>query len=87
MAGTDDTPGALGIIQARQRVAVDICRAVYGGTLLLRENEAYLPKWEREEKDSYDVRLEQAVLFNAFKKTAKSLTGIVYRDPPTLGEG
>lgn len=90
MSGTQgvvkDNPGVYGIAQKAQQKPVDICRAVFEGTLFLRENKAYLPQWEKEEDDAYSERLASAVLFNAYKKTITSLTGIVYREPPTLGE-
>jgi len=86
MSQQDDHPGVLGIAQQQQLQAVEICRSVYEGTLTLREKPVYLPRFEKEEKDFYDIRLGQAVLFNALKKTTKSLTGIVFRDPPTIGE-
>jgi hypothetical protein len=86
MAVSKDDPGVVGIAQEGMRPAVNICRAVYGGTLFLRENEEYLPQWEKEEDDVYEDRLAGSVLFNAYKKTIKSLSGIVYREPPEVEE-
>ena len=81
-----DNPGAVGIRQQEQREAVDISRAVYGGTLVLRTKPEFLPQYPKEDKDVYEDRLAQTVLFGAYKKTIKSLTGIVYREQPTIAE-
>jgi hypothetical protein len=84
MASETSNPGTVGVVQQAARPAVDICRAVYGGTLVLREKEEFLPQWEKEKDDKYANRLAQAVLFNAFKKTIKGLTGIVFRENPSV---
>ena len=84
---TTDNPGTVGIRQQEQREAVDISRVVYGGTLALRAEPEFLPQYPKEDKDVYDDRLAQTVLFGAYKKTIKSLTGIVFRKQPTIAEG
>lgn len=86
MAGIADNPGSVGIIQQEQRPAVVICRSVYGGTLVLREAPGLLPQYEKEDDDVYADRLEQTVLFNAYKKTIGNLTGVVFRDDPEVEE-
>ncbi len=83
----DDNPGTVGIIQEEQRPAVLICRSVYGGTLVLREAPDLLPQYAKEDDGVYADRLEQTVLFNAYRKTIKTLTGIVFREQPTIEEG
>jgi len=86
MSSKADNPGAVGIIQEEQRPAVLICRSAYGGTLVLRKAPDLLPQYEMEDQGVYDDRLEQTVLFNATKKTIKTLTGIVFRKQPTIEE-
>ena len=81
-----DNPGAVGIIQQEQRPAVVICRSVYGGTLVVREAPELLPQYEMEDEDVYLDRLQQTVLFNAYRKTIKTLTGIVFHTPPETEE-
>jgi len=84
MANETNNPGSVGVVQQEMRPAVEVCRNVYGGTLLLREKPDNLPQWPKEEDDAYSERLAQAVLFNAYKKTVKGLTGIVFRETPSI---
>jgi len=86
MSAKTDNPGTLGILQEAQRPAMEICRAVYEGTLFLRDSPRFLPQAEMEEEPAYLARLAEAVLFNAFKKTVRALTGIVFREDPVLWE-
>src|SRR5690554_1705728 len=82
-----DDPGAVSLAYLSMQPAVEICRDVMGGTLVMRaKGRAYLPQFPKEEDEQYAQRLGQAVLFNAFAKTVKSLTGMVFRKPIALGE-
>lgn len=80
-------PDSRGVAQDRMAPAAEICRDVYAGTLTMRKRGGkYLPKFEREEPKDYEARLAQAVLFNAFRRTAKGLVGMIFRKPVALGE-
>jgi len=71
-------PDTRGVAQQDAKKALTIVRDVYAGTLKLREKgEDYLPKFPRE--INYEGRRKSAVLFNAFKRTVKGLTGMVFR--------
>lgn len=85
--GADDNPGAHGVAWFAQAPAVTICRDVYGGTLTLRaKGRDYLPQFPKEDDAAYSDRLRRAVLFNAYRKTVKALTGMVFRKDPVLGD-
>lgn len=82
----DDSPGTTSPVVDAMAQGVEICRDVYGGTLALRAKPGYLPQFPKEEDAAYARRLGQAVLFNAFRKTVKGLTGMVFRKDPVIGE-
>lgn len=83
----EDSPGAPGLAWLAQEPSTTRYRTVYGGTDAMREaGELFLPRFPREDEEAYSNRLSQAVLFNATRKTARGLTGLVYRKPVTLGD-
>lgn len=50
--------------------------ALMGGTAVMRAAaENFLPKWSKEEADTYDARLKSATLFPAFKRTVGVMAG------------
>src|SRR5690606_8155183 len=60
---------------------------VYGGTFTMRDaGKRYLPQHPKEEDDAYKDRLRRAKLFNAFRRTVKGLTGLVFRKDPQIGD-
>jgi len=64
-----------------------VVRDVYRGTAHMRtKGEPYLPRLKRESEVSYKKRLGKARLFNATRRTADGLTGMVYRKDPILSE-
>lgn len=63
-----------------------IVRDVGEGTLRLREaGSLYLPAEKAEKSEAYQIRLDRAILFNAFDRALHSLVGMVFRKEPTLG--
>lgn len=85
--GIEDGPGTKGLAEQDMAAALKVVQDVYTGTLRLRgEGETYLPQFPKEEDAAYDRRLQGAVLYNAFKRTVKGLTGMVFRKPPTLSD-
>jgi hypothetical protein len=62
-------------------------RALMGGTTEMRkQGEKYLPKEVGESLEAYQARLKRTVLFNAFEKTIRDMTGKVFRKPMVLGK-
>lgn len=57
------------------------------GTRQVRaKGKAYLPKSPAEHEEDYKARLDQAVFWNAFKRTIEGLTGMVFRKSPKFSE-
>lgn len=82
-----DSPGFRSLDHAAQLPPVERYRHVYEGTDRMREmGRAYLPQFPKEPDDAYFARLARAVLFNATRKTASSLTGMVYRKPLNIAK-
>lgn len=80
-------PSTPGLAHERQRPAVTVCRDVYGGTLHMRQRgPKYLPPFPKEEPEDYARRLNEAVLFNGFKRTVKGLVGLVFSKEITLND-
>jgi hypothetical protein len=58
-----------------------------GGTRRVRrQGKTYLPKPKAESEDSYENRLSKSVFWNASKRTAEGLTGMVTRKPPVFAD-
>lgn len=65
----------------------NLVTALLGGTKAMRAaGEAYLPKWPKEGKDSYEERLNRSTLLPAFSETVKNMTGRVFARAVTLGD-
>lgn len=64
-----------------------LVRALLGGTRAMREaGTKYLPKWPNEQAADYQVRLNSAVLFPAFKRTVATLASKPFSKPLTYGD-
>lgn len=71
----------------RQEPDTLVCKHVYGGTRVIRENHAtYLPSFPLEDPTGYLTRVKTSVLFNAYRITVDGLVGMVTRQDPELGE-
>lgn len=71
----------------RQIGDVLYCRTVYNGTKAVRDaGDALLPQYPSEEDEDYKRRLKRAVLFNAFRRTAHGLVGMIFRKDPQWGD-
>tara|TARA_R110001606_G_scaffold30344_1_gene93792 strand:- start:34872 stop:36272 length:1401 start_codon:yes stop_codon:yes gene_type:complete len=58
-----------------------------GGTKAMRKaGTALLPKWPKEEDDSYKARLKLSTLYPAYSETVGNMTGRVFAEPITFGE-
>lgn len=67
------------------RPKLSLIGTLMGGTEAMRAaGELYLPKYAAETKTNYDVRLQRAVLYNAFMKTLESLVGKPFSKPMEL---
>ncbi|UIW10298.1 protein of unknown function DUF4055 [Flyfo siphovirus Tbat2_3] len=67
--------------------AWDINDALMGGTLeMRRQGEAYLPKWPKEDKESYKERLKVATLLPAYEEAIKQNLGRVFAEPTGLSD-
>lgn len=67
------------------RVAWDIVDTLMGGTTAMRNaGKAYLPKWPKEDDDSYRFRLKNSTLLPAFSETVANMTGRVFAEPIIL---
>ncbi|HSV93705.1 MAG TPA: DUF4055 domain-containing protein, partial [Desulfobacterales bacterium] len=76
-----------GLAHERQKKAVEVCRDVFAGTLHMRTRAGkYLPMFPKEKPEDYDRRLNEAVLFNGFRRTIKGLVGLVFSKEPALGD-
>lgn len=84
---TNDSPdvvlGAIALMQDDWTLV----SALLGGTKAMRAaGVAYLPKWPKEEPDSYQDRLNLSTLLPAYAETVKNMTGRVFARPITLGD-
>lgn len=71
---------------AEMTPAWDLVRALLGGTAAMREaGQKYLPRWPKEEQESYAARLGTAVLFPATSRTVTTLAGKPFSKPLTIG--
>ena len=62
--------------------------ALMGGTKAMRAaGETFLPKWPKEEADQYKARLNLSTLLPAYSETVQNMTGRVFAEPITLGDG
>jgi len=87
--GGDDTSKPDYVCPAHERMwkLARTVRDVYWGTDHMRtKGKTYLPQFEREPDAAYKKRLAKARLFNATRRTAEGLTGMVFRKDPILGE-
>ncbi len=60
--------------------------SLVGGTSAMRKNLALMPKWPKEDKESYEARVKVATLFPAFQRTIEVFTGKPFSKPITIGE-
>jgi len=82
-----DQPNVLSHTVKAMRPAIQKCRDVAGGSETIKsKNTDYLPRHPKETWDNYSIRLSRPVFFNAFKRTVKGLTGLVFRRDPVLAE-
>lgn len=71
-------PDTAGLAHQRQEKAVTVCRDVLQGTLHMRRQATkYLPMFPKEQVEDYSRRLNEAVLFNGYRRTLKGLVGLV----------
>lgn len=82
----EEKPDVQSIAVKRQMPAVKIVRDVYAGTLQLRESGTeHLPQWPKESDAAYQTRLDLSTLFNALRRTARGLVGMIFRKQVELG--
>ena len=72
---------------AAMQPAWELAGALLGGTTAMRNAGAtYLPKWPKEDHDTWLSRKAVSVLFPAYKRTVETLTGKPFSKPVTVGE-
>src|SRR5690606_19200491 len=87
MANKYDSPDFELDAVAAMREDWALVSALLGGTKAMREaGETYLPKWPKEDKESYEERLSRSTLLPAFSETVKNMTGRVFARAITLGD-
>jgi Domain of unknown function (DUF4055) len=84
---TTDAPNAEGVAYGRMKPALSIVDDVFAGTLRMRDRGTmYMPKFSAEDPDDYQMRLMQAVLYNAFARTIGGQVGMIFRKDPVLSD-
>lgn len=64
-----------------------LAAALLGGTAAMRAaGDAYLPKWPKEDRDSYAKRLSVSVLYPAYQRTVDTLSAKPFSKPVTIGD-
>lgn len=62
---------------------IQLVRTLYVGfQALYQKRTIYLPQHPKEEPEDYMIRAARPTFYNAFARTVRALTGIVFRDPP-----
>lgn len=70
-----------------QRDDMDLCRDLMGGTkAMLAAGEKYIPQEDGEDRKSWEVRKNRAILFNVYKRTLRYLCGRVFEKPVVPGD-
>ncbi|MFG8109072.1 DNA-binding protein, partial [Pseudomonas aeruginosa] len=84
---SNDSPDIVLDAVERMRRDWELVSDLLGGTNAMRKaGEKHLPKWPKEEKESYQERLQRSTLLPAFSETVKNLAGRVLARPITLGD-
>lgn len=87
MAKEHDSPDFVLDAVKEMREGWNLASALLGGTKAMREaREAYLPRWPKEDKESYEERLNRSTLIPAYSETVKNMTGRVFARAVTLGD-
>ena len=64
-----------------------IVDSLMGGTKAMREaGQVYLPKWPKEDDDSYKARISSSTLLPAYSETVHNMSGRVFAEPIVLGD-
>lgn len=85
--GTGDTVATPHPAYKRMKSRREKCRALLDGTEAIREGaETYLPRFESESNDSYDMRVQLCALFNAYERTVFACVGLLLEKDPELGD-
>ncbi len=80
IAAPENRPDTRNAASAAMQPDITLVRDLAGGTSAVRkEKTAYLPQYSREDTADYTVKLNRAVVFNAFKRTVEAYTGMVFR--------
>lgn len=82
-----DSPDYLSASYREQADDVRLIRDVYGGTKALRKaGKKYLPRHPMESTSGHQDRVNQAVAFNALKRTVRGLVGMIFRRDPARSD-
>ena len=84
---TDNTVANPSSEHAKVMMRIRLPRTLMGSTYEMRRAKIeFLPREEAESDMNYENRLRRSVLFNAFGKTVKDMTGKVFSRPVIFGE-
>lgn len=82
-----DDPSNTSSAYERQRDKWKTCRDLMEGPdAIWNEGERYLTKYPGESDTFFDFRVRTATLFNAYQRTVRAATGLVFQKDPVLGE-
>lgn len=84
---TNNNPAVPMAAYLRGQARWEKCRALMAGNEAVRAGETdYLPQFEGESEESYDVRRVLAALFPGFSRTVLASVGMVMQQEPVLGK-
>jgi Domain of unknown function (DUF4055) len=84
MGGGVNSPAAQSPVVKSWQANISLVRAIFGGFQTLYEKrQIYLPQHPAEDGQDYYIRSNRPTFYNAFARTVRALSGIVFRTPPT----
>lgn len=84
--GNPDDPSNTSAAYQRQKDKWETCRDLMEGPdAIWAAGDRYLTKYPGESQEFFDARVKTATLFNAFQRTVRAATGLVFQKDPVLG--
>lgn len=85
-AGDNDSPANPHPAYHRMKGRWKKCRDLMIGTDAILADASYLPRYERESDNRYEIRRTIAAVYDGFKRTVIACSGMLLQKPPTLGD-